>query len=228
MTDADAHGVSPGSAGSGRNTRSSTGAAAHATAWAFVFLILRIFAVSGYDWATAFAVSTTLSLDSGVSLLFGSLMAGHLLTAVLLILVLPLLIAAYRWGPRGHRPVVLLLTTVALVTLVALTASFHSWWLPLAATVVLGVFALARRLVLRRRLRRAAASVMARVAWVAGMAVLFVAAVVQTPWVPQERIETTHGTLTGYVLSVDSGYLNILTDDHKFVILISGEVLSRT
>lgn len=36
-----------------------------ATVSVFGFLILRIFAVSGYDWETAFVVSTTLSVDSG-------------------------------------------------------------------------------------------------------------------------------------------------------------------
>lgn len=59
------------------------------------------------------------------------------------------------------------------------------------------------------------------------IAIVLVAAVVQTPWVPQEQIETTDGTITAYVLSVDSGYLNILTEDHKFEILISSDVISR-
>lgn len=56
-------------------------AAAFAAVWAFGFLVLRACAVSGYHWDTAFAVSTTLGLDDGLALLFGSLMAGHLLTA---------------------------------------------------------------------------------------------------------------------------------------------------
>lgn len=60
-----------------------------------------------------------------------------------------------------------------------------------------------------------------------GLATLLVAAFVQTPWVPQEQIETADGTITGYVLSVDPGYLNVLTDDYEFVILLSSDVLSR-
>ncbi len=228
MTVADARSAADVSPGAGANPGFSAGGAAHAAAWGFVFLILRIFAVSGYDWETAFAVSTTLSLGDGLSLLFGSLMAGHLLTAALLVFVLPLLLSAYLWGPRGRRPVVKLLSTIALVTLVALTVSFHSWWLPPATSAVLAAFAMMRRLSVQRRVRHAAMGAMARVGWVVEVAVLLIAALVQTPWVPHERIETTHGTLTGYVLSVDSGYLNILTDSHEFVILISGEVLSRT
>ncbi|GAA4804147.1 hypothetical protein GCM10023353_03270 [Tomitella cavernea] len=49
----------------------------------------------------------------------------------------------------------------------------------------------------------------------------------QTPCVPLERIATTDGEVTGYVLSVDSGFVNVLTEDREFLILPSGEVLSR-
>lgn len=59
------------------------------------------------------------------------------------------------------------------------------------------------------------------------MAVLLVAAFVQTPWVAQEQVTTTSGTITGYVLSVDPGYLNVLTTAHEFVILNQSTVLSR-
>lgn len=46
--------------------RDRTGSAAPLAAWAFAFLVLRIFAVSGYDWDTAFAVSVTIGLDDGL------------------------------------------------------------------------------------------------------------------------------------------------------------------
>ena len=212
---------------SDESPRRIPGTAAPAAAWAFAFLILRLFAVSGYDWNTAFAVSTTLSVNDGLALLFGSLMAGHLLVAILLMLVLPLLIATYLWSPHGHRPVVVLPATVALVALVALTVSFRSWWLPLATLVLLGAFVLVRRLPRRYRLHRASTAAMARVGWLVGVAVLLLAALVQTPWVPREQIATVNGTINGYVLSVDSGYLNVLTDEHEFVILNRSNVLSR-
>ena len=104
-------------------------AAALVAVWVFGFLILRIFAVSAYNWDTAFAVSTTLSLNDGVSLLFGSLMAGELFTAGLLAALLPLLFAASLWGPRGHRSVLMLLTAIGAVLAAAITISFHCWWL---------------------------------------------------------------------------------------------------
>ncbi|GAA4371072.1 hypothetical protein GCM10023166_19980 [Paeniglutamicibacter cryotolerans] len=190
-------------------------------------MILRIFAVSGYDWNTAFAVSTTLSLSDGLALVFGSLMAGHFLVQILLVGVFPLLLATYLWSEGGHRSSIFLATTLAAVTLLALTISFKIWWLPPAAAAVFVVFVLIRRLSLKHWLRRMFSLSMASVGWVAGLALLLVAAFVQTPWVPQEQIRTTTGNVIGYVLSVDPGYLNVLTDGHEFVILNSAEVLSR-
>ncbi|MGV8846692.1 hypothetical protein [Tessaracoccus sp.] len=198
------------------------------TVWVFAFLILRIFAVSGYNWETAFLVSTTISLNDGLAIIFGSLMAGHLLVALLLVVVLPLLVVALLWGPRARRLVMGLSVTVALVILVTITASFRSWWLPVVVVAVLISFALIRRLPPEHPVRRAWWAVVVRASQVAGAAVLVLAAFLQTPWVPHEKIETTESTISGYVMSVDPGYLNVLTDDHAFLILPSGDVISRT
>lgn len=197
------------------------------TVWVFAFLILRIFAVSGYSWETAFLVSTTISLNDGLAILFGSLMAGHLLVAILLVFVVPLLVAALVWEPRARRLVMVVSATVSLVILVTITASFGSWWVPLAAAVVLASFYVIRRLPSDNPVRRVWSAVVVRASGVAGAAVLVIAAFLTTPWVPHEQIETSDGTINGYVMSVDSGYLNVLTDDHEFLILISGDVISR-
>ncbi len=203
------------------------GAAAHGATWGVAFVTLRIFAVSGYDWSTAFLVSTTLGLNDSFALVFGSLIAEHTLTAVLLIGVLPLLIAGYLWGPRDHRTVVLLLSVLGVVVSVALTSSFGIWWLPAGAAAVFAAIAVSRRLPPQRPLRHALAVAMARVGWVAGVGLLLLAALGQTPWVPHEVIETTNGTVSGYVLSIEPGFLNVLTDEREFTIVVSGDVLSR-
>ncbi|WP_338749523.1 hypothetical protein [Janibacter alittae] len=214
------------SSDSGARDRVGVGAA-HVAAWGFAFLLLRVFAVSDYEWETAFLVSTTLGLDDGLALVFGSLMASYLLTAILLICVLPPLIASSVWGTGEHRQGITMLAVLGLLVLGALTTSYNLWWLPLSTFAVFMTFFLIRRLPPRNRLRRSVSTVLARVGLMTGLATLLIAAFVQTPWVPQEQIETTGGTITGYVLSVDPGYLNVLTDDHQFVILLSNEVLSR-
>ncbi len=205
----------------------ASGTAVGSAVWVFSFLILRIFAVSGYSWETAFLVSTTISLNDGLSILFGSLMAGHILVAIILIFVQPLLIAALIWGAKDRRLVMLLSAVVSLVILITLTASFATWWLPVAATLVLASFALIRRFPKENTVRRVWSAIILRASGVAGAAVLVVAAFLQTPWVPHEVIETTDGTINGHVMSVDSGYLNVLTDDHEFIIIVSGDVISR-
>lgn len=201
--------------------------AAQVAAWGFAFLLLRIFAVSGYDWDTAFLVSTTLGLDDGLALLFGSLMANYILTAVLLICVLPLLIAASVWGERQHRQAMLLLATLGIVALTALTGSYGLWWLPAVTLTVLAAIVLIRRLPQGNQLRRGVSTVLARAGLMAGLATLIVAAFVQTPWVPEEKITTAEGTMTAYVLSVDSGYLNVITVDQTFAIILTKDVLAR-
>jgi len=201
--------------------------AAQVAAWGFAFLLLRIFAVSGYDWDTAFLVSTTLGLDDGLALLFGSLMANYILTAVLLICVLPLLIAASVWGEPQHRQAMVLLATLGVVALVALTGSYGLWWLPAATLLVIAAILLVRRLPKGNRLRRSVSTILARAGLMAALATLVVAAFVQTPWVPEEKITTAEGTTTAYVLSVDSGYLNVLTADQKFAIILTKDVLAR-
>ena len=197
------------------------------TVWVFAFLILRIFAVSGYSWETAFLVSTTISLNDGLAILFGSLMAGHLLVAILLVFVVPLLVAALVWEPRARQLVMLVAATVALVILVTITASFSSWWLPVAAVAVFVSFWLIRRLPADNPVRQLWWAIVARASGVAAAAALVIAAFLSTPWVPHEVIETTDGTIKGHVMSVDSGYLNVLTDDHQFQIVISSDVISR-
>lgn len=129
----------------------------------FAFIVLRMFAVSGYNWETTFLVSTTLSLNDGLALVFGSLMSGHLLTAFLLMLVLPVLLAAYIWGPRRRRAVVMLLLALGLVAFIALAVSFKFWWLPVATAAVFGVYALIRLLPKKNRVRRGSTILLANV-----------------------------------------------------------------
>ena len=203
------------------------GGAAPAAAWAFAFLVVRLFAISGYNWDTAFLVSTTLGLEDGLRILFGSFMTARLVVAPLLVTLLPLLIAAFLWSPTARRPTVVLLAGLALTTLTSLTLSYRAWWLLPATAAVFGVLVLIHRRQAGAPLRRLLAATIERIGWVVAIGALGVALATQTPWVPRERIETTNGRITGYVMSVDPGYLNVLTDDHNFVIVLTSDVISR-
>ncbi|WP_026918593.1 hypothetical protein [Gordonia shandongensis] len=201
--------------------------AAPITAWSIAFVLLRILAVSGYRWDTAFSVSTTLSVSDAIPLVFGSLMGGHVLVEVLLVLLLPLFLADLLWAQRGHRPTVVLILVVAVAILVSLLVSFGNWWLLGASAAVFALFAAVHAMPAGSAVRRTMAGALARTGLISGAGVLIAAIFVQTPWVPHEVISTRHGEVSGYVLNVDSGYLDVLTDDHEFRILISSDVISR-
>ncbi|MEO8850656.1 MAG: hypothetical protein ABI360_02895 [Allobranchiibius sp.] len=201
--------------------------AGYLAVWGFGFLILRIFAVSGYKWETAFAVSTVLSLNDAVPIVFGSLMAGYLLTAFGLMVVVPMLLAAAIWRPGRDRLLVVLLTALGTGMLLAVAASFVLWWLPLAAAAIFAVLAIVHALPPEHLLRQIVMATLAKVGRVSGVAALVIAAAVQTPWVPLEQISVRTGDVSGYVLSVDPGFLNVLSTDHEFLILISSDVTAR-
>ncbi|MFI5803333.1 hypothetical protein [Streptomyces sp. NPDC051561] len=59
------------------------------TTAAFLFLLLRLFAVSGYQWHTAFAVLHTLDLEDSIGIVLGTVMADSTVAAVLLAVLLP-------------------------------------------------------------------------------------------------------------------------------------------
>ncbi|WP_182347103.1 hypothetical protein [Tomitella gaofuii] len=105
--------------------------------------------------------------------------------------------------------------------------SHSSAWTAAPLAVWAFAFALIRMLPRRFPLRRVLGLAMARVGLVGGGGVLIAAAFVQTPWVPLEHIGTTDGELIGYVMSVDPGFVNVLTEDQEFVILPVDSVLSR-
>jgi len=60
-----------------------------ATGVAGLFLLLRLFAITDYDWNAAFSVVGTLGLDDVVPMVIGTLMASPLLGGIALAVLLP-------------------------------------------------------------------------------------------------------------------------------------------
>ncbi|MGW7417049.1 hypothetical protein [Streptomyces sp. NPDC054863] len=227
------------------------------TTGAFLFLLLRLFAVSGYQWHTAFAVLHTIDLDDSIGIILGTVMADPVVAAVLLAVLLPaflfrvvggfLLALRVRRGgterlpqdaraPGGPDVAGLVLLAIVVAGVTAYVMSFRAWWLPLVSlfvmAVMFGIGALARRHhgQVGAASRWAGRHVVGLVVGVAMLGLLVSAAVVRTPWMPLERVEVSGQAqpLVGYVLEAEPGFLKFMTDEGRdFLILNEGEVKSR-
>lgn len=192
------------------------------TGAAVLFVLLRLLAVSHYDWHTAFAVLHTLDLEDAPGLFLGTFMADAWISSVLLVVVVPLTVF-YAVGRRSRAAPLAVAVLVAF--LVAHVLTYHRWW------VVVGVVVFSVLVVLVERVRRLHAQVdfaLRRFGYVVGAVVLVVAAVVATPWVPLERIETGGGAIEAYVLETSPGFLKVLgAQEREFRILRAEDVRSR-
>jgi hypothetical protein len=214
-----------GSGTKGRGGGLSAGAAT-------LFLLLRLMAISHWNWHTAFAVADVVDFSDTIAIVFGTLFAQPVYTSILLMWLLPLTVIQLVWPIRNQRRHVLsnlmLLAAFAACT-VALVATFNDWWLLVGATLVAVAF-VAVRLVWRRGSARKGVVLALRSARImAAVAALLLAAVVTTPWTPLEHIRTKSGAMDGYVMKVESGYLRVLTNHgRELKIVPRDEVISRS
>ena len=217
------------------------------TTAASAFLVLRLFAVSDYNWHTAFAVLHTLDLKDTVGLVLGTVMADSLASVLFLTLVVPVAVLrlAMEWravgesreralaeGRQPEKPDLAgaLLLLIAVVAVVAHIATFHSWWLLWVMFGVGGlIFGIVYSVQAGGGLRRAALWTTRHLVALVGLAMLLGAATISTPWVPMERIEMRDGKeLRGYVMQAEPGYLKVLTEhERELLILTDQDVRSR-
>jgi hypothetical protein len=198
---------------------------------AVLFVLLRLLAVSHYDWHTAFALLHTLDLDDAPGLFLGTFMADARISSVLLILALPftfLYLAATRVGRERVRFGGVFVLVVLVALLISHVKTYHHWWVPVGAVALSVVLVLLERAHRHPRLRDPIAFLMRRSGVSVVVVALVVAAVVATPWVPLERVETTGGAHDYYVVDTQPGFLKVLgAEDRKFEILRDDEVRSR-
>lgn len=197
---------------------------------AALFLLLRVLVVSDWNWHTAFAVVHTVDFEDAVGIVFGTLMANETLTGILLVWLLPVTVIHAAWPEDGQLRSLssLLLAATTVTASIALVSTSHLWWLPAGGAVVACVLIAVRLLRGRGEIHKLVVFALRRAGASAALGALALAAVVQTPWMPLERIETRSGELTGYVVATDPGFVKILTsDDRHFLILTTDEVISR-
>lgn len=192
------------------------------TGAAVLFVLLRLLAVTRYDWHTTFALLHTLDLEDAPGLFLGTFMADARISSVLLVVMVPLTVF-YAVGRRSRAAPLAVAVLVAF--LVAHVLSYHRWWVPVGAVVLTGLLVVVERM---RRLHAQVGFVLRRFGYVVGGLALVVAAVVATPWVPLERIETRSGTVEAYVVETSPGFLKVLgAQEREFRILRAEDVRSR-
>ncbi|WP_019203089.1 hypothetical protein [Tsukamurella sp. 1534] len=198
---------------------------------AVLFLLLRLLAVSDWNWNTATQIMSVTDLDSALTMFFGTLMADAAFTGGLVVLLLPLAVLRLLWPLGGTRTGVVdtgLMLALLIAAAAALSATYRYWWVPVGAVVV-GLLLVGMRVFWKHGgLHRFTEFVFRRAAALAGIGLLVLAAVVTTPWVPLEDVVTRAGTVHGYVLKADPGFLTVLTEPGRTVtVLTTADVLER-
>lgn len=220
-----------------RNAASHSAAAlsvgAGATAGvAALFLVLRLLAVSDWDWSTTAAVADTVDFSDVIPIVLGTLLAEPGLTGILLAVMLPVTVGALIWPSRatgGNRTLTgMILPAVLVAATVTWMNTYRQWWLPVVAVLIGVVFVVLRLAVHHGIAHDVSVTLTRRIGVVGVIGVLVMATVVSTPWMEHERFTTADGTMTGYVLNVESGYVRVLTEDRDVVILDSDEIRKRT
>ncbi|QLY32692.1 hypothetical protein H0264_10935 [Nocardia huaxiensis] len=201
------------------------------TGAAVLFLVLRLLAVSKYDWRLAFSMAGTIGIDDVPRMVIGTLMADPRLVGVVLAVLLPATLihqiglGRLGWDSIGTMAALLI---VALAT-VALVSTYHLWWVLALATAVGALLALPLLLWRRHPTARRFDWLVDHTSVLMLAAAFILAATVGVPWVSLERIETPTATIHGYVLENPPGFLKILTEDRREITIINTtEVQSRT
>lgn len=199
---------------------------------AILFLLLRLLAVSEWDWNTAEAVSDTFDFGDLLPVIFGTLFARPALTGAIIAVLLPLGTLQILWPISANKFNLSITKVLASLTLIMVTyawiRTFRSWWILVVAFAIGGAIVLARLIWSRGLGHRIISWVMRSIGALTVGAVLLLAITVDTPWVSKELIETAEGPIEGWVLEARAGFLKILTEDRDFVIRASSQVTSRT
>ncbi len=197
-----------------------------------LLLVLRLFAVADWNWEVAASLADSFNFDDAVSILLGTLFERPRVSGILISIALPLAFFRDYWlsrkGISSTRANNWFLIVALLATAYVLTRSFEMWWL-FAVTAVLTLALITMGILVKTKgWNRTLSRLGSHVGVLFGVALLLLASTVDTPWVERERIETDSGTMYGYVLESDPGFLKVLTEDREVLIIPDSEVTSRT
>ncbi|MFE1393423.1 hypothetical protein ACFW3Z_11140 [Nocardiopsis alba] len=196
---------------------------------ALMFILLRLMAVTHYDWPTAFGLADAIDFGDAITIVVGTFLGAELFTLWLLAFFLPLSAAGHlRHFRQGRRSPGSLLVVLALTVVFAAAVLSFSAWPALVAALVWLAFLVAVDL-REGPVRVFVHRLLTRIGILAMGAVMLGAALVDEVWAPEERIEMGDEVIHAYVVQNGSQFLTVLTaDTREKRILLSSKVTSRT
>ncbi len=196
-----------------------------------VFLFIHVLAVSGWKWETAADIADSFDFDDSISIIFGTIFELPIATGFITAIILPIVVFRIYWTRKDARTGALIkdlfIAGGILSTQYVLIHSFDMWWPTVLGLVLLVLLLILSRIWVRGKGAKFISNLGRHVGTLLLLSLVILGLVVDTPWMPRERLETSDGVMTGHVLEVTPGFVKLLTDDREVVILISGDVKSR-
>lgn len=198
---------------------------------AVLFVVLRLLVVSEWDWRVASRIMAVTDVNSALTIVLGTLMSDPEFTGVLVMILLPLSTLRLVWRKHTQSPTTFwseLLVAVLATACVALALTYGYLRVPIGAAVLGVLIAAVKHWFADGMSGRTVDFAVREAGTIAAVAVLLLAAVERTPWSPAERLHTKSGVVTAHVLKVESGFLTVLTEsDREVLVLTTSEVLRR-
>ncbi|WP_129587547.1 hypothetical protein [Actinomyces minihominis] len=197
-----------------------------------LLIFLRIFAVAWWDWSVAAALAESFEFNDSVSILVGTLFERPTLTGLLIIVALPLALfrdywlASHKVTRSRIKNAFLIVALIAMVYVLVRTMGM--WWVAIAAATASIVLVIFSKVVKHVGWNRDIARFGAHVGGALALALVSIAATIDTPWVSEEYIETTDGIINGYVLETEPGFVKILSEQREILFIPDEDVISRT
>lgn len=196
-----------------------------------MILVLRLFAVADWDWEVGASLAESFNVDDALAIILGTLFERPTLSGTIIAVALPLGFFREYWMAKYGLTKSRANNWFTLVALFAtgyvLTRTFDLWWIFATAAFLTVAFIAFAKISKAHQWHIQLSKVGTHLGILVGMALLVVAATIDTPWMEQEQIDTKTEAITGYVLEASPGFLKIMTDEREILILPDSEVTSR-
>lgn len=195
-------------------------------------LLIRIMAVSGWNWDTAAELADAFNFSDAVPILFGTLFELPVLTSLAAAIILPLacyrLYLVHKWKLHESEVPDWVTVVILVVMLFVLYNTYGMWW-PFALSLTWGLaISIFVFKVHKGEILELLDSLSDRTGTLLLIAVLALSVLVQTPWNPREEITLTDGSvIVGHVIETTPGFVKVLNSDKEVRIILTGDVASR-